>query len=447
MENNEKTKLSRNIVEIPIDDEYEVVYRKDKYNPICVKKSMIENWETCNPKIIEKFLEKGFLVTGEDSEADIRSEIKRLRTSYHDNSLEIRMVASYICDEACSYCLAGNAMKNCHDVFKSEWIDGLCDITAFFLRLHEEIDTISFTLIGGEPLLDVNWNVYKSLIDKFRERFHGKKVITRVITNGNKLKDQDFRQYLTYIDAVYLSYDIRGQINDSSQPVQRNNDHPFLELLQALLESFSAVTLDFKINEFTAVTKDNTFLDKVKTISNKYGKKLVLAASPIVTMEEYDPYHKKHVGKYDLRELSERNSIKVLRELKEYFGEYFTFWPRLEECSVYRCKTANNHTLMVYPNGKISICGKLYTNTSEKVPVIADLKNGGKINENALINEDAVLNDEECMNCDYYFVCGGKCPLMSNSPCDEEKAIAQLFVREAAKYVIEKRMKKTNGGS
>lgn len=447
MENNAKIYLSKNIVEIPIDNEFEVVYRKDKYKPMCVKKSIIENWEKCNSKVIEKLLEKGILIVGEDVEADIPNEIRRLRANYHDNTLEIRMVASYLCDEACSYCLAGNAMKNCKDVFDIEWIDNLCDVTSYFLGLHKEINTISFTFIGGEPLLDVNWNVYKSLLDKFRERFCDNKVITRVITNGNKLKNRDFSGYLSYIDEIYLSYDIRGHINDQSQPIQRNNDRPFLELLQELLENFSTVTLDFKINEFSTISKDSIFFDRIKTISKKYGKKLVLAASPIVTLEEFDPYHRKHVGKYDLRELSERNSINALRELKEYYGEYFAFWPRMEECAVYRCKSANNHTLMVYPNGKVSICGKLYTNTSGEVPIIADLKNGGKINENMLINEDTILEDDECMNCDYYFVCGGKCPLMSDSTCDEEKIIARLFIEVAAKYEIEKRMRKTNGGN
>ena len=447
MENSDKVFLSKNTVQIPINDGYEIIFRKDKYNPLCVKKTMLENWEQCNPKVIDKLMQKGILVVGEDKEPDLPGEINKLRANYHDNVLEIRVVVSYLCDESCSYCLASDAMNRCKEIFLIDWIDNLFGVTDYFIELHNDINIISFTFIGGEPLLSVNWGVYTQLIDSYRKKYSDKSVITRVISNGNKLKDTNVNGYSAYIDEIYLSFDIRGQIEDLTQPIQRNSYQPFLDLLKLCLDQIGKVTLDFKINEYTIVSNKSPFLEKIKVLSDEYGERLVLAASPIVTFEEYDPYNRKHVGKYDLRELSERNSLVVLKNLKEYFGEFFTFWPRMQECAVYRCKTANNHTLMVYPNGKVSICGKLYANISENVPFIADLKVGSEVDENKLINEDAILLDEECMNCEYYFICGGKCPLVSNSPCGEEKQIAKLFIELAAEYDIEKRMKKKNDRS
>ncbi len=445
MEDNKKVMISEKTMRIKVNDEYDVLYRKDNYKPVCIKRTVLDNIilnnSECNSVVKNKLFEKGIISEdGNTEDSSIRESLQLLRENYRDNVLEIRFVPSYICDENCGYCLARKAMDKCYQVFPSEWIDKLIDVVNQYMEIHKGgIDTISFTFIGGEPLLDVNWKICKEVIEKFRT-YYGKKikVLTRVITNGNRIDKVFLENNAQYIDEVYLSYDIRGAINDETEPEQRNCLDAFLFLLDSCLEYVKTVTVDLKVDKFTGVSLDNCNLKELKLRSEKYMDRLVLAASVIVTSEEYDPFSQKHVCKYELKSFKREGCLEVLKKLKVLFGNSFSFWPMLQHCSIYRCKTATNNTLMVYPFGKVSICGKLYTNISDEVPYIVDLNMGTQIDLTKIVDVDLVFNDAECMDCDYFFVCGGKCPLMAETSCDEEIEYAKLYIELAALYAVER---------
>ncbi len=447
MENkNRKVIIADETIRIKINDKYDVLFRKDIYQPICVKRNtlnyILSDKENCNKAVMDKLIEKG-LICEEGSEkkgSSIITSLKELRENYCDNILEIRFIPSYLCDENCGYCLARNAMDNCSKIFSISWIENLIDVTNQYLKLHNgDIDTISFTFIGGEPLLDINWNVCKEVLKEFREYFKEKiKITTRIITNGNRIDNGFLDKNSQYIDEIYLSFDIRGKINDETEPVQKKYSDIFMDLLDNCLKYVNTVTVDLKVNSQSNISPDNFILAELRKRSEIYGDKLVIAASVIVTISDYDPYSQKHVCKYELKNFKKDDCLGILKNLKLYFGKHFTFWPMLQHCSIYRCKTATNNTLMVYPSGKVSICGKLYTNISDKVPLVADLSQGSLINKKVLIDSDLVFQDEECMNCDYFFVCGGKCPLMADTSCVEEQEYAKMFIDMAALYAVEK---------
>ena len=442
---NKKVTVSEKVIRLNINDEYDVLYRKDNYNPVCVRRAILDDIISSsvisNNVVKNKFTEKGILCEkGNKEDSSIRKSLQKMREKYRDNILEIRFVPSYICDEKCGYCLARNALEECCQSFSLSWLDKLIEVTNQYLEIHNEaIDTISFTFIGGEPLLDVNWNICKNVVERFKEYYAEKiKVTTRVITNGNRIDKNFLEKNAQYIDEIYLSFDIRGMMNDETEPKQRNRSDAFFDLLDICLYYIQNITIDLKVNRFTNVSIENLVLSELKDRSMKYGNRLNLAASVIVTREEYDPFSQKHVCKYELKNFKKEGCLEVLKGLKLFFGKRFSFWPSLRHCSVYRCKTSTNNTLMVYPSGKISICGKLYTNVTDEVPYIADLNKGSQIDLNKLIDVNLALNDMECMECDYFFVCGGKCPLMANTSCDEEKEYAKMYIELAALCAVEK---------
>lgn len=443
-----KVRLSPNVVRVDLSKNRSGLYHTVEHKYTWVANEALDTILHDGPDqlhIIElrnRLLKSNFLTSSEftfDLNANLQRYRKRIE-SVQDAFFEIRFVASYVCDEKCSYCLVSEIAKECDNLFDVRWIHKAIEIIEKAIELsYVPVKGINITLIGGEPLLDINWNINKAFISGIRTHFEKKYPINvRVITNGNRVSHYLLKELKqNCISEMYFSYDMRGEgESDTTQPESRLNREKLIDRINVVLRANIRVILDLKIGKNTVVSETNETLVALRNITQN-DNRLKILASNIVSTQEYDPLQHKHVGRFSLILLKKEGCLSILVELMRFFGDAFIGYPDIRKLYAYRCSVHSRSSLLFYPDGRIVQCGKLYASKNYKeLSGLAlyndtDMKKAG-IGDSQLLDVVTELCNE-CVKCNLLEVCGGKCPLAKESPCTNEREEAELYIAMAMK--------------
>lgn len=437
---NSTLKISQNLKFLDVDEKFSICYNKNAFKPILLPNTFKEDYlkgirEINNPNenIVKMFINNyiGFF-DKELSKTDIYYKLKEDFDKL-DATLNVRFIPSYNCDKNCSYCLIQYIRNKMKESFNLNYLDNLKNLlTKYQENSNQKLKNVSVTIIGGEPTLEKNWNITKSFLGEINKYFDRKEHV--LVTNGygvNNVLLEEFKNLGG--KSVYLSYDLRGNVIDDSAPLSKLDFKKFKELCNLIVNNSVSLTLDFKCNEFSELNLNlKEFLDDLINIDSSIN----IVVSKIVSWEEYDVLENPQCQRYELVDLKEENILPIYYDFMEAYPFNFSY-PRQFEIMVYRCSTSSMKSLVVFPNGKVSLCGKLYSSNPDNIPYIYDFKSNEFDGLLAKSYCMSVFDDEECKECDYHLICGGKCPFKKGK-CDKEKINVELLLDIYKRNIIRK---------
>lgn len=436
-------KISDNIVQIKLSNEYSLIYNKFVYKCVIIKdefaKYLIDNKgsgiQINNYSKFEKLFESKVLLKDfiePNHIVNLEQNIKMIKSRL---PISIRFVPSYNCNEDCSYCIVSKQRQKNHNQFKAKWID-------YAMKIIDKTESLSpvaphnsanVTLIGGEPTLPENWIVCKKFLQEVNKKFNV--VEHTLVTNGDLLNKTILDEFCELGGKhVYLSFDLRNISSKEGQPDNRIFFKKFLELCEFICSFNLQLLIDLKIGENTE-TFNNVLLIKLKNFSKNRNIKFI--CSPIVDEEEYNPLKKYKCDKMDIYFMKQKNILNKWCEIHDILRDKMV-WPQMDEKSVFRCNVSNLSSLCFLPSGKVTTCGRLYVCDDKDIPILADVKERKYFEKVALEHIYMFTEDEECSKCDYAYLCGGKCLFARGGKCNYEKKGIEIMIDKCKNDLIEK---------
>ena len=439
---NRVLKLSQNLKFLEVNDKVSICYNKNAFKPVLLPNTVRENYlkglrEINNPdeNIVKMFINNyiGYF----DNELNKEEIYADLKKDYDEkgSTLNVRFIPSYNCDKNCSYCLIQNIRHKMKEVFDLNYLDNLKNLINIYKENNPNLNRVSATIIGGEPTLDKNWEITKKFIEEINKYFNKKEHI--LVTNGYGVNESLLKEFKDMGGkSVYLSYDLRGNVIDDSEPESKSNFIKFRELCLLVINNGVSLTVDFKCNKNTNINDEmKLFLDNLILLDSSIN----IVASKIVSQKEYDVLESPQCQRYELVDLKDEEILPVYYEFINLYPYNFSY-PRQFEIMIYRCSTASMKSFVVFPNGKVSLCGKLYSSNPDNIPYIYDFKTN-KFDEKLTKSYcKTTFDDEECKECEYSLICGGKCPFKKGK-CDKEKINVELLL-EIYKNNIKRQLEK-----
>ena len=296
-------------------------------------------------------------------------------------------------------------------------------VEAYKEKNNNKLNKVSVTVIGGEPTLDRNWELTKQFLSELNNYFDEYSHV--LVTNGYGVTPLLLHEFKNLGgNSVYLSYDLREGVKDKTEPESKSDFDKFKELSYLIVDNGVSLTLDFKCNKDSFINEDlknllNDLITKDSSIN--------IVVSKIINHDEFDVLKSPQCQRYELVDLESENIIPVYNNFMNLYPYNFSY-PQQFELMVYRCTTASMKSLVVFPNGKVSMCGKLYSSDPNKIPYIYDLRTNNNRLDVAKSFCQTILDDEECKECDYALICGGKCPFKKGK-CDKERLNVELLLK------------------
>lgn len=426
---NQVLKLSQNLKFLEVNDKLSICYNKNAFKPVLLPNTVRENYlnglrEINNPdeNIVKMFTNNyiGYF----DKELTKEEIYYKLKEDYDKNgsTLNVRFIPSYNCDKNCSYCLIQNIRAKMKETFNLSYLDNLKNLVDIYKKSTPNLNKVSATIIGGEPTLDKNWDITKKFINELNKYFDKKEHV--LVTNGFGVNETLLKEFKDMGGkSVYLSYDLRGNVIDESEPESKSNFEKFKSLCLLVVNNRVSLTVDFKCNKDTKINGEvKSFLDNLISLDSSIN----IVASKIVSQKEYDVLESPQCQRYELVDLKEEEILPIYYDFIELYPFNFSY-PRQFEIMIYRCSTVSMKSFVVFPNGKVSLCGKLYSSNPDNIPYIYDFKTNKFNFELTKSFCKTVLDDEECKDCEYSLICGGKCPFKKEK-CDKEKINVELLL-------------------
>lgn len=425
--------VSKYIDYIEINNEMVLIYNYKVFDLVRAKKELAQKLIECkgawcslpNHKNIFKLLEAKLLFV-DSSETDYKdvynNNLNKIKGTL---PLSLRFIPSYNCNENCDYCLVKDVRNKYSDHFKNDFFNNLPRL----LTLINEISPVApftesnVTLIGGEPTLKKNWEISKHFLNYINENYDGNN--HTLITNGFGLNNNLLNEFKKMRGKeIYISFNLSYELYRNSEPRQRNNLYVLQKLCKDILSNELNVVIDIKFSSDRIDTKNNMVLEGLINLSK--NSNVNLHCSPIVSTNEYNPLISNKCDKFDLVMIKNRGLLENYIKLHAVFKEKLV-WPVIDEKSIYRCSVANLSSLCLYPNGKVTTCGRLYAVDPNMVPIIGDLEKGEWYVDTMKDMIYTLNDDEECYECRDAFLCGGKCYFARNKKCNNEKVGTDLL--------------------
>lgn len=375
-----KLKVTKHLVAIPVNAGHFLVFNKNYGQPLVLPNNFFNVLQdmmnkTFELSINESLLFKKFIDAKIVVNQDIALKeniIKCVDNMRGKEDFLLTFVPSYHCNFKCDYCLVNQKSQHCKDIISKNLIEKIPSAIEQIMHVSPiyPFKSVNIKILGGEPTLDINWRrvmlLLRLLHKKFELRNH------RLITNGTLLSSDKIQDFMSLGGTeIQLSFDVRGGTKSINAPQNRENVEDIMKLVTICVEEGVLVTIDLKIDNETL---ENPNLSKLceYILDQKLDGRLKIYPSRIINIGEYDPtlncscipdsaYY--DIKKYDLNHVTKF----IFKKLP-----LSTTLDRKFEIQVFPCKPANLSSLLIYPNGDLTLCGKLYASLNP--PIIGSLK-------------------------------------------------------------------------
>ena len=296
-----------------------------------------------------------------------------------DKSLKcVHLSLSSGCNLKCKYCYAAERKES------SEQNLCLDDYKAIVDDLGELSEHITYTITGGEPLLNPLWeDIARYIKSKGNTLF--------LLTNGTLINDSNIRIIKNLFDLVTISID--GPTKESHALTRGDNFERVVDAIE-LLEKY-------EVNYTLSMTVTRLNIEQVEPMAKRWGARLNYA--PLFPVSDYaddelsitgDEYYQALTGAFGVNPLSYcESSLDVSR------------WIQNHKCAIGDNEISISATGDVYPcqllHSKHFFAGNIHNNS-----VIEIYNNSDVLRECAKLDVD---NIEKCKDCAIRYICGGAC--------------------------------------
>lgn len=290
----------------------------------------------------------------------------------------VHLSLSSHCNLHCKYCYAAERVESKYPPLTvdeySKIIDDLCTFSG----------NITFTITGGEPLLNPNW---KDIAAHIKQR----KCELFLLSNGLLINDKNIDFIKRHCDLVTLSID--GPTAATHSLTRGDNFHDVMRAVDLLEKNDVDYTLSM------TVTRLN--IDQVEPMANKFGSRLNFA--PLFPVSDIANDELSITGEQYYEALTSAFGVNPL----SYCESSLDLSRRHKNT---KCAIGDNE-ISISPTGDVYPCQLLHL----------DQFLAGNVHENSIINicrDSEVLkrcaslsvdNIDKCRRCAVRYICGGAC--------------------------------------
>jgi len=296
-----------------------------------------------------------------------------------DKSLKcVHLSLSSNCNLKCKYCYAAER-KESNDQYLS-----LDDYKRIVDDLGKLSSHITYTITGGEPLLNPLWKDVARYIKS-------KKNTLFLLTNGTLINDLNIQLIKELFDLVTISID--GPTKESHALTRGNNFNRVVKAIELLDKH--------EVNYTLSMTVTRLNIDQVEPMAKRWGARLNYA--PLFPVSDYagdelsitgDEYYQALANAFGVNPLSYcESSLDVSR------------WIQNHKCAI------GDNEISISATGDVYPCQLLhnqhfFAGNTHNSSIIEIYKNSVVLHECAKLDVD---NIEKCKDCAIRYICGGAC--------------------------------------
>ena len=344
-----------------------------------------------------------------------KADIEQLENAYNKNfskllpnNLNIVLVPSYMCNMKCQYCYESLYSKNNFCLTNNHIRSIINAIEEYFKRQH--YNYITFTLLGGEPLLDYNIHWFNNFFMECNNR----NLIYDIfcITNGLNLNDL-FDKCSFKISGFQLTIDGDERIHNQRRPSKDKKINSFNRVIGAidfLVEKniYLDIRINIDLNNINALGYIiNLFYEKQLHINNNVN----IYVYPVT----YYPISAKKNSELEIFK-TVLCYLKTLSAEKRFIGLDFhgrefidslllnkLFIPKFWFCGV------STNQLVFDSNGNISACWWGADTEAFRIGVFDEKKYTFYHWSLEKLHNRTVMKLHSCKSCKYKYICGTGC--------------------------------------
>jgi uncharacterized protein len=369
-----------------LDQETYLKFEKFKNSPEIITKS-------CTRKEINQLSNAKILVENDNDEY-LKIKLQRHLKRFDKKHMTLTIAPTLHCNFTCNYCFE----ESRPNIYMTDKIEkSLID----FITRHQDVERLTITWFGGEPLL--SFNKISSITDKINSL--GINYNSTIITNGYLMSPEIISQFLNLrIDKIHVTIDGPEKVHNKRRP-HINNKGSFQTIFQNLV-SLKPYLSENKINLTVRVNIDHSnkqhYNDIYTKLRNEFGYSNVSIYPGIV---------KKTFGSCKsvddiLMNNQEQANFNIDQYQKHNINSADFFPVRV----VGECMARQIYGYLVDARGDIYKCWTDVGNKKEAIGNILDdtLVNTTKLTQ-YLTGADA-FDKPKCQKCFFLPVCGGGCP-------------------------------------
>lgn len=425
-----KLKVTDNLVGISVDTRKKLAFNKNYGQPLIVPNHLfwaldkIRNQTIkLNSKkdpVLKKLLKAKILVKKDITyEENIAIRINKMKGKA---DFELIFVPSYYCNLFCDYCLVSPKRVQCKYLIPTKLIEKIPRTITQLMQISPvgPFKYVWAKILGGEPTLDVNWKRSISLLKLLDRNFESKS--HRLITNGLLLSKEKIQQFISLGGTtVQLTFDARRNASKIMVSRQNRNEPEYLvELIQRCIHEGASPLVILKINENT---RQNANLFKFFRNIKDQGLdgSFELGVSMMLDPSTYDPLQNENqeeeiYGPLSYLYLKRLKLWRIAKSIQNELPLSTRLYPLTLNSKVFPCKPASLSSMLVYPNGDLTLCGKLYASLNP--PLIGSLRSDPAFSKEELKEQIYPISSlRECAECDISLFCGGKCIFKKDNQC------------------------------
>ncbi len=367
------------------------------------------------PKIIIDDKEKEDYYININYSHNSHDRIKNLILSKEERTLNIVLIMSYKCNMICQYCYEDEKLRKKNTISTNK-INLILDKIKKYC-IDRKCNKIELTLLGGEPLLDENYEFLKKFFTEFNKKIENINFEIGVITNGligkkikNYIKEFSIKKIQITLDGLETIHNKRRMSKDKNM----NSFEKVIETIKYSLKEQIYVDIRVNIDEENIKEMKSFYMWIKKTFLVE--KKCNLYFTPVLYNKDGKNELKKNETEIFLEVLEEFKGLNKKEKLAinfDFKGALFVRQLLNKELPIPKnsfCALSKGQ--LVFDNfGKIYDC---WYGVGINQFEIGNLnhKEFDEIKINSHINL-TVENIEKCSKCKYKYLCGSGCKFKS----------------------------------
>ena len=301
---------------------------------------------------------------------------------------QVHLSLSENCNLQCKYCYAHERKENGENTLSFEEYKKLIED---LLKVNPQC---SFTLTGGEPLLNKDWY-------KIAKYIKNKGCEILLLSNGTIINESNIKSIKDVIDSVKLSID--GS-NKEIHALSRGDNYEKVEHAISLLE-------DNKVPYSLSMTVTKQNMRDVESAAKKFGNKLTFA--PFFPIKEDSIADMAITGAEYFRVLKNAAGVEPLSYCASSFAN--AMHHQCHKCAIGDREISISATGDVYPCHLLHT-EDFYCGNVREMSIIDIYNNSPTLKKCKEIDVDKI---EGCKDCAFKYVCGGACRARAFYDCGD----------------------------
>lgn len=355
-----------------------------------------ENFESIN-KLDNQFasylVEKKFYVADDEAEK-LKIILQRQKNRFNNKTLSLTIAPTLACNFNCQYCFE----ENTNSIIDDDTIQNIIK----FIKQFEDITKLDITWYGGEPLLA------QKQISKINNEIKklGLAYQSKIVTNGYLINEGVLDLFKSInLCAIQITLDGLEKTHNNRRRTKHKEGtfKRIIENIELILKDRNDIRINIRSNIDKSNFQEFTLLNNYLKEKFKGDPRLKLYPSFVNNHNQSNSC--KSQSCFIQRSEKEEFILNQIKENKELIG--FSY-PKLDNSS---CMARKLNSYLIDSLGDLYKCWHV---VGDKKYVV------GNIN-NKTFNEDKIayymvgadnLSDDECVECKYFPVCSGGCPLI-----------------------------------